>query len=66
KTTIDFSTIHGEIYTDCDIEFERKSNPKDSDMKMIGGHSNNTGKINGGGIELTLSTINGSIYLRKK
>jgi len=35
-------------------------------MKMIGGNSNNTGKINGGGVELSLSTINGSIYLRKK
>ena len=66
KTTIDFGTIHGEIYTDCDIEFEKKSEEKKGDWTMIGGNSNSTGKINGGGVELSLSTINGSIYLRKK
>jgi len=66
KTTIDFGTMHGEVYTDCDIEFEKKNDEKHGDMKMIGGNSNNTGKINGGGVELSLSTINGSIYLRKK
>lgn len=66
KASIDFGTIHGEIYSDCDIEFEKKSEEEHGDWKMIGGNSSSTGKINGGGVELSLSTINGSIYLRKK
>ena len=59
-------TMHGEIYTDCDIEFEKKDDKSESGWVMIGGHSNTDGKLNGGGVELTLNTINGSIYLRKK
>jgi len=66
KATIDFGTMHGEVYTDCDIEMEKKNNTKGDEWVMIGGQSNNTGKLNGGGVELKLSTINGSIYLRKK
>ncbi len=68
STAVDLklSTMHGEIYTDCDIEFESKSDNKESHLTMIGGHSKTNGKLNGGGVELTLSSINGSIYLRKK
>jgi hypothetical protein len=66
KADLKMGTMHGEIYTDCDIEFEKKEKENDSDWVMIGGHSNNKGKLNGGGVELTLNSINGSIYLRKK
>ncbi|MBL7105435.1 MAG: hypothetical protein ISS18_13995 [Bacteroidales bacterium] len=59
-------TMNGEIYTDCDIKFENKNKKGDEEMIMIGGHSNTEGKLNGGGVEMTLSSINGSIYLRKK
>jgi DUF4097 and DUF4098 domain-containing protein YvlB len=63
---LNLSTMHGEIYTNCDIKFEKKSDSNEPDMVMIGGHSKSKGKLNGGGVELTLSSINGSIYLRKK
>ncbi len=59
-------TMHGEIYTDCDIEFGEKDDKSVSGWVMIGGHSNTDVKLNGGGVELTLNSINGSIYLRKK
>lgn len=59
------SCMHGEIYTDCDIEMEKKDEPK-GEWVMIGGNSKSSGTMNGGGVELTLSTINGSIFLRKK
>lgn len=61
-----FSCMHGEIYTDLDIELEKKDEPKKGEWVNIGGNSNSKGTMNGGGVELTLSTINGSIYLRKK
>lgn len=66
KAELKLGTMHGEIYTDCDIEFETKKNNNNSDWVMIGGNSNTDGKLNGGGVELTLNSINGSIYLRKK
>lgn len=60
------SAMHGEIYSDCDIKFEKKSEPKDNEWTMIGGNLNSNGSMNGGGVELSISSINGSIYLRKK
>lgn len=66
KAELKLGTMHGEIYTDCDIKFEPKDDKEENGWVMIGGHSNTDGKLNGGGVELTLNTINGSIYLRKK
>jgi len=66
KTNLKLSTFHGEIYSDCDIEFDTKGDKGKDDMRLIGGHSKTEGKINGGGVEMTLSSINGSIYIRKK
>ena len=34
-------------------------------MKLIGGGGDIKGKLNGGGIELDLNSVNGSVYLRK-
>ena len=62
-----FSTIDGEIYTDFDIDFKRKeSDGKYRHMSHIGGHNSSNGIINGGGVEISLKTIDGVIYLRKK
>lgn len=66
KAALKLGTMQGEIYTDCDIEFEKKKEKEHDNWVMIGGNSNSDGKLNGGGIELTLNSINGSIYLRKK
>lgn len=62
--SLKFSTIHGEIYSDCDVEFTKEKSK--GDMILIGGNSSTEGELNGGGVEMTLSSINGSIYLRKK
>lgn len=57
-------TINGEIFTNFDIAFDK---PKGKEgLSYIGGGSNMDGKINNGGVEITLKTINDNIYLRKK
>ena len=61
-----FSTIDGEIYTDFDVDFTKKSKDSRGSMSYIGGHNSSKGTINGGGVEITLKTIDGVIYLRKK
>ncbi|MBU8892247.1 MAG: DUF4097 domain-containing protein [Bacteroidales bacterium] len=60
---ISMSTINGEIFTNFDIDFETKS--KDG-LSYIGGGQKIVGKINGGGVNINLKTINDNIYLRKK
>ena len=60
---IEMSTINGEIFTNFDIDFEHKS--KDG-LNYIGGGQKIKGKINGGGVNIKLVSINDNIYLRKK
>lgn len=60
---IAMSTINGEIFTNFDIDFERKE--KDG-LSYIGGGQKIKGTINGGGVDIKLVTINDNIYLRKK
>lgn len=62
SATISLGTLHGEIFTDFDLEFEKKD--KDN-LKFIGGNSKILGKINNGGVQISLKTINENIYLRK-
>ena len=59
--TIDLGTVTGEIYTNLDIDF---GDEKDG-MKAIG-RRYSKGHLNGGGVELALSSVSSSIYLRKK
>lgn len=59
-----FRTFDGEVYTDCDVEFNKDKSS--GDLYLIGGNSSSEGRLNGGGVELSLSSINGSIFLRKK
>ena len=61
KTTLQLGTSWGEIFVDPEfkIEFDKTSNGvKYSD--------NVSGKINGGGLNVTLSSTHGNVYLRKK
>lgn len=63
-TPADFSlkSITGEIYTDFDMNIEKRPD----DMRLIGGGSSIEGKVNGGGVDVTLKTISSNIYVRKQ
>ena len=61
KANLKLGTSHGEIFADPDfkIDIERLGN-------MVKYSDNVTGKINGGGLDITLSSTHGNVYLRKK
>lgn len=60
KADLEFSTINGTIYTNFDLPLSHTKN----NVCKIGG--NVSTKLNGGGPEIELETINGSIYLRRQ
>lgn len=62
KATMSMSTSHGEIFVDPAFKLEIE--PK-SDWVKYGSNKVN-GKINGGGLDFTLSSTHNNIYLRKK
>lgn len=62
KATMSMSTSYGEIFVDPAFKLEIE--PK-SDWVKYGSNKVN-GKINGGGLEFTLSSTHNNIYLRKK
>lgn len=64
KATFDLSTLQGDVYTDLDIVTEKKKDQ--GEMNFIGGGSQVNGALNGGGVKITVSSINGNIFLRKK
>ena len=58
-------TVNGEAYTDWDIEIDKDATnamPVVANMNMF----NIEGSINGGGIPISIQSVNGDIYLRKK
>ena len=57
KANLKLSSGWGEIYTNLDIAFDQAE--KKSNSKILG-------KINGGGIDMSLSSSHGNVYLRKK
>ena len=61
KANLKLNTIYGEILVDPDfkIDIERTDN-------MIKYSDNVMGKINGGGLEISLSSSHDNVYLRKK
>jgi hypothetical protein len=63
KAKLSMSTIHGEVYSDLDIKFP--SSEKEDGLRVY--KRNLSGAtINGGGVEMTIKSINGDLYLRKK
>ncbi len=54
------STLHGDIYTNFDIKREEKDGLKSVSSKKV------KATINNGGVNISLKSINGSIYLRKQ
>lgn len=61
KANLKLGTSYGEIFVDPDfkIDIEKSGN-------MIKYSDNVVGKINGGGLDITLSSTHNSVYLRKK
>lgn len=61
KATLKLGTVYGAIYVDPDfkIEIERTGD-------MVKYSDNVNGKINGGGIDINLSSTHNNVYLRKK
>jgi DUF4097 and DUF4098 domain-containing protein YvlB len=64
KATFDLSSLHGDIYTDLDIQVEK--NADKDDLSFMGGMNEVEGILNGGGVKITVSSINGNLFLRKK
>jgi DUF4097 and DUF4098 domain-containing protein YvlB len=62
KANMSLSTSYGEIFVDPAIKLEIE--PKSDWVKY--GSNKVSGKINGGGLEITLSSNHNNIYLRKK
>lgn len=65
KADLELNTVNGEAYTDWEIEVD-----KDASSAMPMGVSNMNmfniaGSINGGGIPISIQSVNGDIYLRK-
>jgi Toastrack DUF4097 len=63
KATLSMSTAYGEIFVDPAIHIDLDK--KDDDWVRYGS-GKVSGKINGGGLDITLSSSHGNIYLRKK
>ena len=61
KANLKLGTVYGEIFVDPDfkIEIEKAGN-------MVKYSDNVNGKINGGGLDITLSSTHSNLYLRKK
>ncbi|MCK8524187.1 hypothetical protein M0D21_21595 [Aquimarina sp. D1M17] len=59
---LSLKTSMGEIYTDFDIKFPEA----DKDMKIVAGKRTVNTSINNGGVDISLRSSTGNIYLRKK
>ena len=59
KGTFKMATVSGGVYTAFDFDFG-----EEAQVRRIMGQ-NATGKLNGGGIEVSLKTVSGDIYIRK-
>jgi hypothetical protein len=62
KANITMSSGHGEIFLDPNLKLEV---PKTGDWVKYGSNKVE-GKLNGGGIDISLGTSHGNVYLRKK
>jgi len=65
KADLQLHTMNGEAYTDWEIDVDKEATnamPVVANMNMF----NIEGTINGGGIPISIQSVNGDIYLRKK
>lgn len=61
NANFNLSSISGEVYTDLDIALDGQN---DNNMSRLGGGGQINGTLNGGGVEVSLKSISGDIYLR--
>lgn len=64
KADFKLKSVSGEIYTDLDIVSNKDK--ENSNLRQIGGGYAIKGSTNGGGTELSLNTVSGNIFIRKK
>lgn len=64
KADFELSTLQGDIYTDLDINVVKRSDK--NELNFIGGSNHIKGTLNGGGVNINVSSINGNLFLRKK
>ena len=62
KTNLQLSSVTGGMYTDFDLA----SKPERDGLKKVAGGNHIDSAMNGGGVELKLTTVSGNIYLRKQ
>ncbi len=60
KANVRMSSGWGELYTDLDIKFDQSADELRSNSTKV------SGKLNGGGVTIDLSTSHSNIYLREK
>lgn len=58
---VELRSTMGSVYSNFDLE-----EPREDGMKVVGSNRNIEGKLNNGGVDITLKTSTGNIYLRKK
>ncbi|MBV6645615.1 MAG: DUF4097 family beta strand repeat protein [Cyclobacteriaceae bacterium] len=63
KGTFKFSSVSGEIFTNLDFEFDEKNA---QGLRKVAGGMSAKGTLNGGGVDVTLRSVSGNIYIRKK
>lgn len=62
NANFNLGSVSGEIYTDLDIDLEGREN--NTNMTRLGGSGQINGTLNGGGVEVSLKSVSGDIYLR--
>jgi hypothetical protein len=62
KANFKLKTIQGEIYSDFDLKMTKDSK---SDLPKVAGGNTIEGTTNGGGVEMSLYTISGDMFIRK-
>ncbi|WP_255478773.1 DUF4097 family beta strand repeat-containing protein [Rufibacter sp. XAAS-G3-1] len=65
KANFKLKSLQGEIYTDFDLEMQRSKND-DEGLALVGGGGDIAGKVNGGGVEISVQSITSDIFIRKK
>lgn len=60
KGNFNLSSISGEVYTDMDFQFG-----KDQELKRWAGGMSASATLNGGGVEVSLKSVSGDVYIRK-
>jgi len=64
KANLKLGTVYGEIFVDPDFKIEIEKSTSGNMIKITS--DNVIGKINGGGLDITISSTHNNVYLRKK